>query len=158
MIKVFSASSLKRAVQNLDFENRITLENYITAILSLSLNPYAPSHTLKLSFLLDHGILKNSNQLVISHDILNNSLTLDKSNNKTAIIPKMLATELLKYKSGIKTFVSFGHIGATHPFDDLRDQDFTVIRVTENIFSRRKQNDILLLIEYSCFSYSRYWN
>ena len=38
-----------------------------------------------------------------------------------------------------------------HPvtFDDLRYQDFTVIRVTEDLLSRRKQNDILLLNEYS---------
>ena len=80
---------------------------------------------------------KNSNQLVIWHDILINSLTLDKSDNKTALTPKGLATELLKYKSRIKVLVYFGHIGAPRPFDDLRDQDFAVIRVTENILSRR---------------------
>ena len=40
-------------------------------------------------------------------------------------------------------------IGAPHAFDDFRDQDFIVIRVTENLLSRRKQNDIPLLNEYS---------
>ena len=75
MINVIGARSLKRALQNLGFDNRNTLGNFITAIPSLSLNPHVQSHTLKLSFLLDHGILKNTNQLVIWHDILNNSLT-----------------------------------------------------------------------------------
>ena len=84
MINVIGASSLKRALQNLDFDNRNTLGNFITAIPSLSLNPFVQSDTLKLSFLLDHGILKNTNQLVIWHDILNNSLTPHKSNNNTA--------------------------------------------------------------------------
>ena len=41
MRNVIGASSLKRALQNLDFANRNTLGNYITAIPSLSLNPYA---------------------------------------------------------------------------------------------------------------------
>ena len=149
MINVVGASSLKRALQNLDFDNRNTLGNFITAILSLSLNPYVQSDTLKLSFLLDHGILKNTKQLVIWHDILNNSLTPHKSNNNTALTPKELATELLKYKSRITALVYCERIGAPHAFDDLRDQDFIGIRVTENLLSRRKQIDIPLLYEYS---------
>ena len=139
MIIVTGASSLKRALQNLDFDNRNPLGNSITAIPSLSLNPYVQSDTLKLSLLLDHGIPKNTNQLVIWHDILNNSLTPHKSNNNTALTPKELATELLKYKSRITALVYCERIGAPHAFDDLRDQDFIVIRVTENLLSRRKQ-------------------
>ena len=99
MINVIGASSLKRAFQNLDFDNRNTLGNFITAIPSLSLNPYVQRDTLKLSLPLDHGILKNTNQLVIWHDILNNSLT--PIYQITALTPKELATELLKYKSRI---------------------------------------------------------
>ena len=82
---------LKRALQNLDLDDRNTLQNYITAILSLSLNPYAQSDTLKMSFLLDNGILKSTNQLVIWHDTLNNSLTPRKSNNNTALTPKRIS-------------------------------------------------------------------
>ena len=96
MINVIDASSLKRALQNLDFDNRITLGNFITAIPSLCLNHYVQSKTLKLSFLLDHEILKNTKQLVIWHDILNTSLTPHKSNNNSALTSKELATELLK--------------------------------------------------------------
>ena len=149
MINVVGASSLKRALHNLDFDDRNTLQNNITVISSLSLNPYAQSDTLKLSFLLDHGILKNTNQIVIWHDILNNYLNPDKSNNKTALTPKELATELLKYKSRIIALVYCERIGAPHAFDDLRDQDYTVFRVTEDLLSRRKPNDIPLLNEYS---------
>ena len=127
MINVVVASSIKRALRNLDFDDRNTLQNNITVISSLSLNPYARSDTLKLSFLLDHGILKNTNHLVLWRDILNNSLTPDKSNNKTALTPKELATELLKYKSRIIAFVYCERIGAPHAFDYLRDQYFTVV-------------------------------
>ena len=67
MINVIGASSLKRALQNLDSDNRNTLQNYITAIPSLSLNPYARSKCL-----LDHGIPEKTNQIVIWHEILNN--------------------------------------------------------------------------------------
>ena len=102
-----------------------------------------------MSLLLDHGILKKTNQLVIWHDILNNSSTPHKSNNNTPLTPKELATEYLKYKSRITALVYCERIGAPHAFDDFRDQDFIVIRVTENLLSRRKQNDIPLLNEYS---------
>ena len=96
MIDVIGAGSLKRALQNLDFDNQNTLGNYITAIPSLSLKPHAQSDALKWSFLLDHVILENTNQLVIWHDISNNSLTPHKSNYNTALTTKELATELLK--------------------------------------------------------------
>ena len=56
---------------------------------------------------------------------------------------------MLKYKSRITALVYCERIGAPDAFDDLRDQDFIVIRVTENLLSRRKQNDIPLLNEYS---------
>ena len=149
MINVTGASSLKRVLQNLDFDSRNTLGNFITAIPSLSLNPYVQSDTLKLSFLLDHGIFKNTNQLVIWHDILNNSLTPHKSINNTALTPKALATNLLNYKSRITTLVFCELIRAPHALDDLRDQDFIVIRVTANLLFRRKQNDMSVLNEYS---------
>ena len=138
MVNVVGGSSLKRALHNLVFDDRKPLQNNITAISSLSLNPYAQSYTFKLSFLLDHGLLKNKNHLVIWHDILNKSLTPHKSNNNTALTPKELATELLEYKSRLRALVYCERFGAPHAFDDLRDQDFTVIRVTENLLSRKK--------------------
>ena len=88
MINFIGASSLKRVLQNLDFDNRNTLGNYITVIPSLSLNPYAQSDTLKLSFLPDHVLVKITNQLDIWDDFLNNSLTPNKSNNITALTAK----------------------------------------------------------------------
>ena len=56
---------------------------------------------------------------------------------------------MLIYKSRITALVYCERIVAPQAFDDLRDQDFIVIRVTENLLSRRKQNDIPLLNEYS---------
>ena len=82
---------LKRVLQNLDLDDRNTLQNYITAILTLSLNPYAQSDALKMSFLLDNGFLKSTNQLVIWHDIVSNSVTPRKSNNNTALTPKRIS-------------------------------------------------------------------
>ena len=139
MINVIRANYLKRALQNLAFDNRNTLRNYITAIPSSSLKPYAQSYTLKLFFLLDHGILKKTNQLVIWHDILNNSLTPHKSNNNTALTPRELAIELLKFKS-LKTALGYcERIGAPHAFDYLRDRDSIVIRSTENLLSQKTE-------------------
>ena len=80
--------SLERALQNMHFDDRKPLQTYITAIPSLSLNPYAQSDTIKLSFLLDHRSLKKTIQLGIWHDILNKSLTPHKSNTNPALTPK----------------------------------------------------------------------
>ena len=90
-----------------------------------------------MSFLLDHGIPKDTNQIIIWHDILNNSLTPHKPNNNTAFTPKEIATELLKYNLRKTALVDCERIGAPHTFDDLRDQDFIVIRVTENLIENR---------------------
>ena len=46
MINVIGASSPKRALQNFDFDIRVTLENYITAFFEF--DPYAQHDTLKL--------------------------------------------------------------------------------------------------------------
>ena len=58
MINVTGASSIKRVLQNLDFDDRNTLQIYITTIPSMKLNPYAQSDALKLSILLHRGLLK----------------------------------------------------------------------------------------------------
>ena len=70
-----------------------------------------------------------------------------KSNNNTAVTTKEFAPELQNYRGRITALVYCERIGAPHAFDDLRDQNFTVIRVTKNLHFRRKQNDILLLDE-----------
>ena len=64
------------------------------------------------------------------------------------LLPQKVATELLKSKTRITASVYCERIDASRAFDDLRDQHFTSFRVTENLLSRRKQNDIPLLIEY----------
>ena len=55
----------------------------------------------------------------------------------------------MKDKLRITALVYCERIGATNAFDDLRDQDFVSYRGTENLLSRRKQNDIPHLNEYS---------
>ena len=126
MINVIGGSSMKRVLQNMDFDDRNTLQIYITTIPSLKLNPYSQSDTLKLSILLHRGLLKNTNQLVIWHDVMNNSMAPHKSNNNTAITAKEFAPELQKYRARITASVYCERIGAPHAFDDLRDQNFTI--------------------------------
>ena len=103
------------------------------------------------SFLLDHGILKSTNQLDIWHDILNNSLTPHESNNNTDLTPKALATEWLKYESRLTALVYCECIGEPQAFDDLRDQDLTVIRVTECLLLVENRLIFLFRMRISAF-------
>ena len=110
------------------------------------MSPQAESDTLKWSFPLDHGILENTKNLVIWNDILNYSFTSHEINDNIALIPKKIA---IKYESRTTALVYCERLGALQAFDDYRDQKLTVIRVTESFLSRRKQNNIPLLDEYS---------
>ena len=137
MIHIVESSSLKRALDDLNQDVRNALNTVVTAIPSLSLNPNVSDTSLQLDHLLERGYLKNQSNLVLWHDLLNNSLTKHHTNNDTAIEPSDLANLLVKYKPRIAALVYCQRDGAPYAFDELRDEDFVIIRVTKNLISGR---------------------
>ena len=149
MIHIVGASSLKRALDDLDEDLQNALSTVVTAIPSLSLNPNVADTSLRLDHLLERGYLKNQSNLVLWHDLLNNSLTKHHTNKDTAIEPSDLANLLVKYKPRIAALVYCQREGAPYAFDELRDEDFVIIRVTKNLVSRKNSQNEALQQEYA---------
>lgn len=139
MIHVIGASSLSRAVNDTNHRQKQILRKSIIAVPSLSLNPNVKSPLKNLSFLLENGSLKTKSNLVIWHDVLNNSLTSHKSNNFSPASPHELVRILSKYRSRIAALVYCQRLNAPYIFNILRSSNFIVIRVNKNLTSRRRQ-------------------
>ena len=142
---IIGASSLKRAINSQPH----SLKKSITAISSLSLNPYVNRLSINLPFLLERGSLKNRSKLVLWHDLLNNSVTSHKSNNFIPLTIEQLIKQLLCYKERISAIVYCYRFGAPNYFEPFKQAGFLVIRVTRNSISPRKQQSQKLISQYS---------
>ena len=149
MIHIVGASCLSRAFGQLDKKQKTSLTSKITAIPSLSLNPNVNFQLKSLQFLLNNGSLGSKNNLVLWHDIINDSLTKHKSNGYTALHPKALVEILESNKSRISAILYCHRTGAPDIFSTLRQIDIPIIRVTKNLVSKKKQQCVSLLLEYS---------
>ena len=89
MVYVIAASSLRRALGNLNNADRQPVNDFVIGILSLSINPFVKNN-IRLSYHLEHGLLKEKFNIVIWHDAINNSLTAHHPNNFNSITPKQL--------------------------------------------------------------------
>ena len=150
MVYIVGASSLKHAIENLFHREQRYLAKFVTAVSSLSLNPNISLERppINLSHLLERGYLRQKTNLVIWHDVINNSLTKHKSNAYTGLEASQLATILLIYKERIAAIVYCQRSGAHQIFEALRSTTIVVIRVTKNLIWRRRQQDNLLLHQY----------
>ena len=150
MVYIVGASSLKRAIEKLHPREKRYLAKFVTAVSSLSLNPNTSLKRplINLSHLLERGYLRQKSNLLIWHDVINNSLTKHKSNSYTGLEGSQLASILLKYKERITAIVYCQRFGAPQIFEALRSKNIEVIIVTKNLISRRRQQDNLLLHQY----------
>ena len=149
MIHIVGASCLSRAFGQLDKKQKTSLTSKITAIPSLSLNPNVNFQLKFMQFLLKNGSLKSKTNLVLWHGNINNSLTNHKSNGYKALHPKALVGILESYKSRISAILYCHRTGAPNIFSTLRQIDIPIIRVTKRFISKKKQQCVSLLLEYS---------
>ena len=85
MVFIVGASSLKHAIEILPPREKRYLAKFVTAVSSMSLNPntFPKRPLIDLSHLLERGYLRQNTNLVIWHDVINNSLTKHQSNSYT---------------------------------------------------------------------------
>ena len=76
MVYVKGASSLKNAVSAIYYKSKKEYEKRVTAISGLSLNPLSSNPLKNLQNLLRKGSLAKQQNLIIWHDIINNSLSV----------------------------------------------------------------------------------
>ena len=114
MVYIVGASSLKHAIENLPPREKRVVAKFVTAVSSLSLNPNtsAKRPLISLSHLLERGYLRQKTNLVIWHDVINNSLTKHKSNSYTGLKGSQFASISLTYKEQIAAIVYCQRFGA----------------------------------------------
>ena len=89
MVYVIRASSLRRAVDKAPSTLRKAIQGKVFAVPGLSLQPTAKNPKKQLEHLLETS-LENRTNIVIWHDLLNNSLSPHKSNGNQRSTPEKL--------------------------------------------------------------------
>ena len=90
---VVGASSLRRTLDYLPYDLRVNNRRFTFAKSGLSLNPNNVSKLKKLQWLLRNGSLK-SREIILWHDVINNSITKHPKNFNTKCSPEQL-TEII---------------------------------------------------------------
>ena len=92
MVFILAASSVDHALETLPSEKRNQYEEKIFSIPGLSLNPKTKNPRKIVQNLLSKD-LKEKNDVVIWHDVLNNSISRHDSNNYQALTVSQLIDE-----------------------------------------------------------------
>ena len=112
------------------------LLGHVYGLSSLSLNPNVINAGLNLQNLLTKNPLRKHKNLIIWHDVLNNSITPHTSNRKTPLSVDELKKVLTKHQKRITAIVVNQRIGAPDLFETLCELGIaTVISVTRHLIS-----------------------
>ena len=116
------------------------LLGHVYGLSSLSLNPNVINAGLNLQNLLTKNPLRKHKNLIIWHDVLNNSITPHTSNRKTPLSVDELKKVLNKHQKRITAIVVNQRIGAPDLFETLCELGIaTVISVTRHLISYNKK-------------------
>ena len=83
--------------------------------------------SLNLQNLFDKKPLRNQNNIVLWHDVINNSITPHKSNNDHPLTIKQLLEVLKKYRHKLSAIAYNQRFGNPDLFETLRHHQLTTI-------------------------------
>ena len=149
MVYVIGASSLKNAVSAIHYKSKKEYEKRVTAISGLSLNPLSSNPLKNLQNLLRKGSLAKQQNLIIWHDIINNSLSVHWKTRTPALTPEELVKLLGHYRDRISAVVYCRRFGTPDVYKKLKASGIPIISVRKNLVSKRKQRDSDLQIKLS---------
>ena len=146
MVFILGASSLHHALETLPTEEKSSLKEKIHTIPGLSLNNYAKNPQKIVQNLLLQDFAQKT-EIIIWHDVLNNSLSKHKSNNFRALSVSELLEILKSLKNKLRAIVYCHRIRTPDISDVLKTHNVPVFRIETDFFSTRKQNDPQILKE-----------
>ena len=139
MVYIVGASSLHVTVESTTYKFRKTIRNFITAIPGLS---FCHNSRLKnLQHLLSQGKLKYQHNLLLWHDLINNTLSPHSSNNHKPWTPQQLVTALKQQSHRITAVIYCRRFGTADIFNQLLATDILIIRADKHLLSHRKRNN-----------------
>ena len=149
MIYVVGASSLEKAVRSIQYKSRKLYDSRITAIPGLTFNPLSCNPLKNLQNLLQKGFQAKKQNLVIRHDIINNTLSVHWKNQTPPLSPQDLVKILDNYRNRISAIIYCQRLGTPDAYKQLKTSGIPIISVKKNLVSKRQQRDSNLLIKLS---------
>ena len=136
-IYFIGASSLSRAIYSENYCKRKRLLSRATPIPGLSFNNRTRNQLKVLKKLLVKGKLKEVSNIVIWHDVINNSISKHRSNNNTALDVSKLLQILLQFKNRIKCIIYTRRCGTPDIFEALVTTGILVLHTERHLSSKR---------------------
>ena len=138
MVFVIGASSLRNTLNGLPYHEKKPLLGSHYHWGGLSFNVRTPERSKLLQNLINvGGGLCKKNNLVIWHDVINNTITPFKQ-TKTCPVPELIDI-LLQYKNRIAAIVYTKRFGAPLCLEDLRSTGIVVIDAFKQLISHRNR-------------------
>ena len=148
MVFIVGASSLRNTLNGMSYHEKKPLLGSHYHWGGLSLNVRTPERSKLLQNLpnVGGGLCKKSN-LVIWHDVINNTITTFKQ-TKACPVPELIDI-LLQYKDRIAAIVYVKRFGAPLCLEDLRSTGIVVIDAFQQLISHRNRKNHNLINEFS---------
>ena len=143
MLCIVAASSLYHSLEHLSNPEKERFLPKILAVPGLYLNPNTTNPQKNLANLLCRAFLAEKRQVVVWHDIINNSINSHRTNNYRACTAEEL-TENLKTLTNISAIVYCQRNGTPDIKKQLISSGILVIPITKCLISKRKRRTELV--------------
>ena len=137
---IVGASSLHHSLEKWD-NIRKRLEGKVISKPGYNLHPNAKDKYKIVQNRLRY--VENNTKIILWHDIINNTVTSPKSDNRTPLNGDQLKVEIerLQRKVDIVGIVYCVREGAPDVYNKLKETEIPVLHIVKNLLSRRKQKD-----------------
>ena len=141
MVRILAASSLHHAIETVTPENQKALKDKVYSIPGLSFNINAKNPRKIVQNLIEKDF-ESENELIIWHDVINNSISKHKSNFFRALSVPDLVNVLKSYQNRIRALVYCQRHRTPDIFLQLKETNILVLNIEKDFISQRKQKDI----------------
>ena len=141
MVFILAASSLHHAIETITPENQNALKEKVYSIPGLSLNINAKNPKKVVQNLIEKDF-KDEKELIIWHDVINNSICKHKSNFYRALSVIDLINVLKSYQHRIRALVYCQRNQTPDIFLQLKETNILVLNIEKDFISLRKQKDL----------------
>ena len=140
MVRILAASSLHHAIETVNPENQTAIKEKVYSIPGLSLNIHAKNPKKVVQNLIEKDF-KDEKELIIWHDVINNSICKHKSNFYRALSVIDLVNVLKSYQHRIRALVYCQRNRTPDIFLQLKETNILVLSIEKDLISLRKQKD-----------------
>ena len=138
MLHILAASSLHHTVNGLPFSSKKQFLGKITSVPGFSFNRKSKNWFKNARNLLKKGHLSKRKDLVVWHDLINNTISRHMSNNYQPCSVPELTSFLRTNKDRFSAIVYCRRIGTEDIFQELLKSEVLVLSVTKRLMSKPK--------------------